>query len=214
MARRQCRPRVPQVAPRASRARALVRYRQPPLPHRYRHAQRTWSALRPPPATRCSGPPTLRARRSDDRRRPRGTAAPDAGARLCVGTADRGLDRHRQSGVAIRSRGGQRCRVGFALVALWLLALGAAAAVSTRGGMRPWYASWHCAQLPRSLASACWRRSRPWIACTARGPACMGCVDRACLGSRAHAAVVAVRSARTADRRRKPRRALRGPAAG
>ncbi len=27
---------------------------------------------------------------------------------------------------------------GFALVALWLLALGAAAAVSTRGGMRPW----------------------------------------------------------------------------
>jgi len=28
--------------------------------------------------------------------------------------------------------------VGFALVALWLLALGAAAAVSTRGGMRPW----------------------------------------------------------------------------
>ena len=28
--------------------------------------------------------------------------------------------------------------VGFALVAMWLLALGAAAAVSTRGGMRPW----------------------------------------------------------------------------
>lgn len=33
---------------------------------------------------------------------------------------------------------GNGVAVGFALVALWLLALGAAAAVSTRGGMRPW----------------------------------------------------------------------------
>ena len=110
---------------------------------------------------------------------------------------------------------GNGVAVGFALVALWLLALGAAAAVSTRGGMRPWV------RVPgtvRSCHDHCHRLagdgSRPWIACTARGPACVGCVDRPCLGSRAHAAVVAVRSARTSDRRRKPRRAWRGPAAG
>ncbi len=103
---------------------------------------------------------------------------------------------------------GNGVAVGFALVALWLLALGAAAAVSTRGGMRPWVRA-------LALCVSChdhWHRlagdgSRPGIACTARGPACVGCVDRACLGSRAHAAVDAVRSARTADRRRKPRRA-------
>ncbi len=105
--------------------------------------------------------------------------------------------------------------VGLVLVALWLLALGAAAAVSTRGGMRS-------VGTRLGAVHSChdhWRRpagdgSRPGIACTARGPACVGCVDRPCLGSGAHAAVVAVRSARTADRRRKPRRTLRGPAAG
>ena len=32
-------------------------------------------------------------------------AAPDAGARLCVGAADRGLDRHRQPGAGVRAGG-------------------------------------------------------------------------------------------------------------
>jgi hypothetical protein len=78
--------------------------------------------------------------------------------------------------------------VGFALVALWLLALGAAAAVSTRGGMRPWVRALALCAAAAITGFGLLETGRGRIACPARG-LFVGCVDRPCLGSGAHAAV-------------------------
>src|SRR5215470_12233702 len=128
MARRQRRPRVPQVASRASRACVLVRYRQPALPHRYRHARRFGAIRRQhrPPAAVARGPCERGGRMTGIARA--GTVRL-ALARACawglliagwIGIGGLAL----QSATALSNGVGG----GFALVALWLLSIGVAAA--------------------------------------------------------------------------------------
>ena len=76
--------RVPQVARRAPGARALVRHRQPALPHRHRHARRPRALHARPPAIRCSGRRTL-ARGGGRSERPRVALRLSARARAAPG---------------------------------------------------------------------------------------------------------------------------------
>src|SRR4030095_12411497 len=125
MARRQRGPCVSQVAPRASGASVLVRYRQPAVPHRYRHAGRPGAVRgkhRPPAAVACG--PCTRGRRMTDAARS-GTlrltlARACAWGLLIAGWIGIG-------GLALQSTAALSNGVasGFALVALWLLAIGA-----------------------------------------------------------------------------------------
>ena len=91
----------------------------------------------------------------------------------------------------------------FALTSLWLLALGAAATVATRGGVR---------RSTRGLALVHRRgdhrprldvsRARRRLARPVAGTDRMGCLDRARVGRRARPAPGAIGGARASDRRR------------
>ena len=103
MAGRRRRPRMPQVATGEPRARALVRHRQPSLPRRHRYAGRSRALRREHRSHAAMARRRSRGKRPHDPSRRRRSAAPDAGARLRLGAAGRGLGRHRQLRAAVRA---------------------------------------------------------------------------------------------------------------
>ena len=117
-----------------SRARALVRYRQPPVPRRHRYAA-GYSALRREHRSHADMAAGVRAGR--------GCMTRLAGAALLRLTLARacawGLLVAGWVGIgSFALQFAPSVSWGFALIALWLVALGAAAKVATRGGMRSW----------------------------------------------------------------------------
>ena len=214
VAGRRRRPRLPQVAPGASRARALVRHRQPALPHRHRHARGS-GAIRGQhrPHAAVARRPRARGGRDDRRRAAPATAAPDAGARLRLGAAGRGLGRHRQLCAAIRADGGQRR-------SRW-----SRCGCSRSAPRPPWPRAAACARWTRALAlciGAAYHRRR--LVVGAHAAAVCRALLLALLGWAALTALASgvVRSLRlaqavapgAADRRRQPGRAVRRPGAG